>query len=127
MATLATAFGLLALTLACIGLYGLLAYSVAQRTKEIGIRMALGAQGARVVTLVLKGGARLVLVGIALGLPAMWAASRWVESMLFGVTRTDPATIGGAIVLLMAAAQLAAYLPARRASRLDPLGALRHE
>ncbi len=90
MATLAGAFGLLALTLACVGLYGLLAYSVAQRTKEIGIRMALGAQESRVVALVLKGGARLVLIGIALGLPAAWAASRWVESMLFGLTPTDP-------------------------------------
>jgi predicted permease len=127
MATLAGAFGLLALTLTCVGLYGLLAYSVTQRTKEIGIRMALGAQGARVVALVLKGGIRLVLIGIALGLPAAWAATRGVESMLFGLTPTDPAAIGGAIVLLTAAAQLAAYLPARRASRLDPLVALRHE
>jgi ABC-type antimicrobial peptide transport system permease subunit len=127
MATLAGGFGLLAMTLACIGLYGLLAYTVAQRTKEIGIRMALGAQGTRVVALVLKGGARLVLIGIALGLPVAWAASRWVESMLFGLTPTDPAVIIGAIVLLTTAAQLAAYLPARRAARLDPLAALRHE
>ncbi len=127
MATLAGGFGLLALTLACVGLYGLLAYSVAQRTKEIGIRMALGAQGPRVIALVLKGGARLVVIGIALGLPAAWAASRWVESMLFGLTPTDPVAIGGAIVLLTAAAQLAAYLPARRASRVDPLVALRQE
>ena len=127
MAALGGAFGLLALTLTCIGLYGLLAYSVAQRTKEIGIRMALGAQGARVVALVLKSGVRLVLIGIALGLPAASAASRWVESMLFGLTPNDPAAIGGAIVLLTTAAQLAAYLPARRASRLDPLIALRHE
>lgn len=127
MATLAGGFGLLALTLACVGLYGLLAYNVAQRTKEIGIRMALGAPGTRVVALVLKGGARLVLIGIALGLPAAWAASRGVESMLFGLTPTDPAAICGAIGLLTTAAQLAAYLPARRASRLDPLAALRHE
>jgi ABC-type antimicrobial peptide transport system permease subunit len=127
MAALGGAFGLLALTLTCVGLYGLLAYSVAQRTKEIGIRMALGAQGGRVVTLVLKGGIRLVLIGIALGLPAAWAATRWVESMLFGLTPTDPTAMCGAIVLLTAAAQLAAYLPARRASRLDPLVALRYE
>jgi predicted permease len=127
MATLAGGFGLLALTLACVGLYGLLAYSVAQRTKEIGIRMALGAQGSHVVALVLKGGARLVFVGIALGLPAAWAASRWVESMLFGLTPTDPAALGGAVVLLATAAQLAAYLPARRASRLDPVMVLRAE
>jgi putative ABC transport system permease protein len=127
MATLAAAFGLLALTLACVGIYGLLAYSVAQRIKEIGIRMALGAQATRVVALVLKGGTRLVVIGIAIGLPAAWVASRWVESMLFGLTPTDPAAIGGAIVLLTIAAQLAAYLPARRASRVDPLIALRHE
>ena len=69
----------------------------------------------------------LAPIGIALGLPAAWAATRWVESMLFGLTPTDPAALGGAIVLLTAAAQLAAYLPARRASRLDPLIALRHE
>jgi putative ABC transport system permease protein len=127
MATLAAGFGLLALTLACVGLYGLLAYSVAQRTKEIGIRMALGAQGRWVIALVLKGGARLVLIGVGLGLPLAWAASRWVKSLLFGLTPTDPAVIVGAVVLLMAAAQLAAYLPAHRASRVDPLVALRHE
>ncbi len=127
MATLAGGFGLIALALASIGLYGLLAYSVAQRTKEIGIRMALGAQPARVVALVLKGGVRLVLIGIALGLSAAWAASRWVESMLFGLTPADPAAIAGAVALLLAAAHLAAYLPARSAARLDPLSALRHE
>jgi ABC-type antimicrobial peptide transport system permease subunit len=127
MATLAGGFGLLALTLACIGLYGLLAYSVAQRTKEIGIRMALGAPGARVAALVLTRGARLVLIGIALGLPAAWAACRWVESMLFGLTPADPVAIGGAMLLLATAAQLAGYIPARRASRIDPLVALRHE
>ncbi len=89
--------------------------------------MALGAQGRRVVVMVLTSGARLVLIGIALGLPAAWAASRSVGSMLFGLTPTDPATIVGAIVVLAAAAQLAAYLPARRASRVDPLVALRRE
>ena len=127
MATLAGAFGLLALMLACVGLYGLLAYGVAQRIREIGIRMALGAQGPRVVALVLARAVRLVLIGIALGLPAAWLASRWVESMLFGVTRTDPVSIGGATALLIAAAHVAAYLPARRASRVDPMVALRHE
>ena len=127
MATLAGGFGFLALTLACVGVYGLLACSVAQRTKEIGIRMALGAQASWVVALVLKGGARLVLVGIAVGLPAAWVASRWVKTMLFGVTPTDPVAIGGAMLLLITAAQLAAYLPARRASRVNPLAALRHD
>ncbi len=127
MATLASGFGLLALILACVGLYGLLAYTVAQRTKEIGIRMALGAQRKGVVSLILKGGIRLVLIGIALGVPAAWLSSRWVASMLFGLTPTDPSTLAGAILILAAAAQFAAYIPARRASRLDPLTALRHD
>jgi predicted permease len=127
MATLASGFGILALTLTCVGLYGLLAYGVAQRTREIGIRMALGAQGNRVVVMVLRSGARLVIIGIALGLPGAWVASRSLGSMLFGLTPTDPATTGGAIIALAAAAQLAAYLPARRASRVDPLVALRYE
>ncbi len=86
LATLAGGFGVLGLMLACIGLYGLLAYSVTQRIKEIGIRMALGSTPGSVVALVLGGGVRLVLVGIAVGLPAAWAASRWIESLLFGVT-----------------------------------------
>jgi ABC-type antimicrobial peptide transport system permease subunit len=117
----------LALTLACVGLYGLLAYTVAHHTREIGIRMALGSPRTRVVRLVLARGARLVLAGIAVGLPAGWAASLWVQSMLFGLTPTDPAVVGGAVLVLTAAALLAAYVPARRASRLDPLAALRHE
>ena len=127
MATLASGFGVLALVLASVGLYGLLAYSVARRTKEMGIRMALGAQRSRVIGMVVKSAVRLVLVGVALGLPAAWAASRSVESMLFGLAPTDPATIAGAALLLTAAALLAAYLPARRASRVDPMTALRHE
>ena len=127
MATLAGAFGLLALTLVSVGLYGLLAYRVAQRTKEIGIRIALGAQAGWVVGLMLRDGARLVAIGVALGLPAAWLASRWTKSMLFGVTPTDPGAIGGALAVLTAAALIASYLPARRASRLDPLTALRHE
>jgi ABC-type antimicrobial peptide transport system permease subunit len=127
MATLATGFGLLALALVSIGLYGLLAYSVAQRTREIGIRMALGAEATRVVAMILTRGARLVLIGIAVGLPAAWASSRWIESMLFGLTPTDPAVVTGAILLLAIAAQLAAIIPARRASRVDPMVALRHE
>ena len=127
MATLASAFGLLALSLACIGLYGVVAYSVARRTKEMGIRMALGAQRRRVIGMIVKGAVRLVVVGIALGLPAAWAASRWVKSMLFGLTPTDPTTMTGAALVLASAALLAAYVPARRASRVDPMTALRHE
>jgi putative ABC transport system permease protein len=127
MAMLAGTFGWLALTMTCVGLYGLLAYSVAQRTREIGIRMALGAQGARVVRSVLTSGVRLVGVGIMLGLPAAWGASRWIGSMLYGLTPTDPVTVGGAILILAVATLLAAFLPARRASRVDPLVALRHD
>jgi predicted permease len=127
MATLAGGFGALALLLSCIGLYGLLAYTVTQRTKEIGIRMALGARSERVVGLVIGRAAKLVVVGLALGLLATWAATRWIESMLFGLTPTDPFVLTGSMLLLAAAAQLAAYLPARRASRVDPLVALRAE
>jgi putative ABC transport system permease protein len=127
MATLAGGFGILALLLASVGLYGLLAYRVTQRTKEIGIRMAVGAQRAQVITLILKGATRLVVLGILIGLPAAWMASRWIESMLFGLKSGDPVAMGGAILLLLAVTQLAAYLPAWRASRVDPLPALRHE
>jgi len=127
MATLAGGFGLLALVLACVGLYGLLAYTVARRTREIGIRMALGAQRRRVVALVLEGATKLVAVGIGVGLPVAWAASRWIESMLFGIKPTDVPAIAGAVVLLGVVAQIAAYVPARRASRVDPMTALRHE
>jgi predicted permease len=127
MAMLAGGFAVLALTLACIGLYGLLAYSVSRRTKEIGIRMALGAQASRVVTSVVTGGTRLVAIGVLAGLPVVWMGSRWIESLLFGVRPLDLVAIGGAIVVLLTAAQLAAYLPARRASRVDPLEAVRHE
>jgi predicted permease len=127
MAALATAFGVLALVLASVGLYGLLAYTVAGRTKEIGIRIALGARQGRVLRSVMLNAVRLVVFGVALGLPAAWAASRWVKSMLYGLTPTDPATLAGAALVLASAALLAAYLPARRASRVDPMTALRHE
>jgi putative ABC transport system permease protein len=127
MATLASGFGLLAVIMACIGLYGLLACAVARRIKEIGIRMALGAEGRRVMTLVVEQAARLVLVGVAVGLPAALAASRLIESMLFGLKTTDLVAIGGAIGLLVITAQVAVYIPAWRASRVDPLAALRHE
>jgi predicted permease len=127
MATIAGGFGLLALAVACIGLYGLLAYTVARRTKEIGIRIALGAQRSRVIGLVLGRAARLVIIGVAIGLPAAWALSRLVGSMLFGLKPGDPATIVGAVVLLAVVAHIAAYVPAWRAARVDPLAALRHE
>jgi putative ABC transport system permease protein len=127
MATLAGGFGLLALGLASVGIYGLLAYGVARRTKEIGIHMALGAQRQRVIALVLKGARRSLLIGLAIGLPVALGASRWVESMLFGLRPTDPVAIVAAVLLLATVAHVAAYLPALRASRVDPLVALRHE
>jgi predicted permease len=127
MATLAGAFGVLALILACVGLYGLLAYNVARRTTEMGIRMALGAQRHTVIMMVVKDAVRLVTFGVLIGVPMTWIASRWVQSMLFGLTPTDPTTVTGAALLLTLAALLAAYVPASRASRLEPVTALRHE
>ena len=127
MATLAGGFGALALVLSSVGLYGVLAYSVARRSREIGIRMALGASSGGVITLVLLNGVRWFVVGVALGYPAARAASRSVSSMLFGLTPADPLTMAAAIGLLAAATLAASYLPARRASRVDPLVALRHD
>jgi putative ABC transport system permease protein len=127
MATLTSAFGLLALGLACVGLYGLLAYGVARRIKEIGIRVALGAQRRAVTRLVLWHGARPVLAGLAFGLPVAWLASRPLEALLFGLKPGDPAVVAGAAAALIVATLLAAYVPARLASRMDPLMALRHE
>jgi ABC-type antimicrobial peptide transport system permease subunit len=127
MALLTSAFAVLGLAVACVGLYGLLAYGVARRVKEIGIRLALGADRKRVTTLVLKNAARLVLIGIAAGIPAAWIASRWIASLLFGLSPGDPLAVAAAIVALTAAVFLAAYVPAHRASRLDPIAALRHE
>jgi predicted permease len=127
MATLAGGFGLLALGLASVGIYGLLAYGVARRTREIGIHMALGAQRRKVIALVLRGARRSLVIGLAIGLPLAMAGSRWVESMLFGLKPTDPVAIVAAVLLLATVAHLAAYVPAFRASRVDPLVALRHE
>ncbi len=127
MATLAGSFGTLALVLASIGLYGLLAYAVARRVNEIGIRMALGAERADVLRMVIRDALRLLGLGMALGLPAAWAASRWVSSMLFGLTPMDPMTILAATALLTGFGLLAGFLPALRASRVDPMVALRYE
>ena len=127
MANVAGGFGVLGLALACVGLYGLLGYSVVRRTREIGIRMALGAQPRGVLWMIAGRALRLVAVGVALGLPAAWVSSRWLRSMLFGLTPTDPGVIAGAVALLAMAGMLAAYFPARRATRVDPTTALRHE
>ncbi len=127
LALLAAMFGGLALVLAIIGLYGQLAYGVAQQAGEIGLRMALGAQRRGVIAMVLRRAVGLVLVGTALGLPAALVASRWVKSMLFGLSPADPTTMLEAALLLIAAALAAAYVPARRAAGVDPMTALRHE
>jgi predicted permease len=127
LATLSSSFGGLALLLACLGLYGLMAYAVARRTPEIGIRMALGAERSQIIWLVLRGTLGLVAAGILLGVPfSLWAA-RYAKALLFGVGSADPFVLAVAIGALVAVAVLAAYLPARRASRVDPMVALRYE
>ena len=120
-----SAFGVLALALAAIGLYGVVSHGVSQRTQEIGIRMALGADGPRVIRLLVAGGLRLVLVGAALGLALALVAARLLGGLLFEVDTLDPLTFVGVPLVLAAAALLAAYLPARRASRVHPVTALR--
>ncbi|HEX3748575.1 MAG TPA: ABC transporter permease [Bryobacteraceae bacterium] len=127
MAKLSGGFGVLGLSLACVGLYGLLAYSVACRTKEIGIRIALGAQRGAVRWLVAKRAMALIAIGIAAGLPAAWLLSRQVQTMLFGLTSTDTGILAGAIAALAVAGLAATYFPARRAAHLDAMTALRHE
>jgi ABC-type antimicrobial peptide transport system permease subunit len=126
-AKLTSFFGLLALGLACVGLYGTMSYAVARRSNEIGIRMALGAQGSRVLGMVLKESLLLVAIGIALGLPMAFALTRLVKSFLFGLTPTDPATLFCSTLVMAAVAAMAGYLPAHRAARVDPLVALRYE
>jgi ABC-type antimicrobial peptide transport system permease subunit len=125
--SLAIGLGAVALALAAIGLYGLLAYSVASRTREIGIRVALGANPLGVIALVLRQGARLALIGIMIGSTAAAALSRFVDGMLFGLTPLDPATFVAVSVLLAMIAFLASCIPARRATRVDPLISIRAE
>jgi ABC-type antimicrobial peptide transport system permease subunit len=120
-------FGGSALLLAAIGIYGLMAYSVQQRTKEIGIRMALGAKSSDVRNMVLFQGLRLVFVGIAIGIPAALFLTRFIASFLFGVRAQDPAVFAAVPILLSAVTIFAVWLPARRAAKVDPMVALRYE
>lgn len=125
--TLCSAFGGIALLLACIGIYGTMAYSVARRTTEIGVRMALGAPRANVLWTVLADSVLLISTGLVLGVPAAFAAARWIKSFLFGVASVDPIAIEAATALILVFAFLAAYLPARRVTKIDPMRALRYE
>jgi predicted permease len=126
-AQVASFFSLFALLLACIGLYGVMSYAVTKRTNEIGIRMALGAQAHEVRWMVMREVLMLVVLGAGIGLALALATTRLVSSLLFGLTSTDPLTLALATLLLLAVAALAGYLPARRASRVDPLVALHYE
>jgi len=120
-------FGASALLLAAIGIYGLMAYSVEQRTQEIGIRLALGAQVSSVKNMVVLQGMRLALVGVVLGVAAAFGLAKLIATFLFGVTPRDPVVFVGVPILLSVVALLAVWIPARRASRVDPIIALRYE
>ena len=120
-------FGVLALTLAAIGIYGVMAYQVVQRTREMGVRLALGATPDRVRALVVRDGMRLVAVGLAIGAAGALALSRFVSHLLFGVEARDLATLAASACLLAVVGFVASYIPARRATRVDPMLALRAE
>jgi ABC-type antimicrobial peptide transport system permease subunit len=127
MATLSSLFAALAMMLACVGLYGIMTYAVASRTNEIGIRMALGAGRAQILRIVAWESALLVAAGVALGLPGALGAARLISAQLYGLMPADPGTMAGAILLLAGVAAFASYIPARRATNVDPMVALRHE
>jgi len=125
--TLLVCFGALATFLSAFGLFGVLAFRVAERTREIGVRMALGAGPGQVARLVLRRGVALALAGVAIGLAGSLASVRMLKSLLYGVSPADPAAFAAAAILMVGVALTASWLPARRATRLDPLLALRHD
>ena len=127
LARLSAAFGVVALLLACLGLYGVTSYAVSRRTREIGIRMAIGATRVEVVRSVIRGALGQLAVGLAIGVPAALGVARLLQSQLYGIGIYDPMSFLGALVLLGASAVLASFIPARRASSLDPIRALRIE
>jgi ABC-type antimicrobial peptide transport system permease subunit len=117
----------MALALGLIGIYGVISYTVSQRRREIGIRLALGAQSGDVVSMVLRQGAKLALLGVCIGVVAALALARLMTSLLFGVTAHDPLTFAAVAALLISVALFACYIPARRAMKVDPIVALRYE
>jgi predicted permease len=127
LAQLVSFFGGLGLVLSCVGLYGIMAHAVVRRTNEIGIRMALGAERRNIIWMVLKESLLLVGAGLFIGVPASWAAAHLISSQLFGLNPGDPVTLSMAVILLTVVAALAGYIPARKASRVNPLVALRYE
>ena len=126
-ALLAAPAGVLATVIAALGLYGVMAYSVSRRTREVGIRMAIGAAPLNIVRMVMRQGMTMAGVGLVIGLAAALAGTRFIEILLFGVTPTDPLVFAGVPLLLAAVAAMACYIPARRAIKVDPLSALRSE